>query len=217
MSEPDNNYIRGKGDEKTKQYTAAFASPHKRFISYIIDSFIIYSIITLASFFIVRNEIREEIDKINETSIVIGAEQDAKTIGNGAAAADGITIVDIDNSPNNIIEKKYSAIESVVIKKLTKNKFFRYITFLIPLIYYILFLYYQQNTLGESFMNLTVVRSDGQKLEFNDIFNRVFLFMISKNLFIAPVAIILPIFSTKNKITLYDFFSGSYVIEVSNA
>ncbi len=217
MSEPDNNYIRGKGDEKTKQYTAAFASPHKRFISYIIDSFIIYSVITLVSFFIVRDEIREEIDKINETSIVVGAEQDAKTIGNGAAAADGITIVDIDSSPNNIIEKKYNVIESVVIKKLTKNKFFRYITFLIPLIYYILFLYYQQNTPGESFMNLTVVRNDGQKLEFNDIFNRVFLFMISKNLFIVPVAIILPIFSTKNKITLYDFFSGSYVIEVSNA
>lgn len=216
MSEPDNNYIRGKGDEKTKQYTAAFASPHKRFISYIIDSFIIYSVITLVSFFIVRNEIREEINKINGTNIVVGTEQDTKTIGNGTTA-DGITIVDIDSSPNNIIEKKYNVIESVVIKKLTKNKFFRYITFLIPLIYYILFLYYQQNTPGESFMNLTVVRNDGQKLEFNDIFNRVFLFMISKNLFIVPVAIILPIFATKNKITLYDFFSGSYVIEVSNA
>lgn len=216
MSEPDNNYIRRKGDEKTKQYTAAFASPHKRFISYIIDSFIIYSVITLVSFFIVRNEIREEINKINGTNIVVGTEQDTKTIGNGTTA-DGITIVDIDSSPNNIIEKKYNVIESVVIKKLTKNKFFRYITFLIPLIYYILFLYYQQNTPGESFMNLTVVRNDGQKLEFNDIFNRVFLFMISKNLFIVPVAIILPIFATKNKITLYDFFSGSYVIEVSNA
>ena len=78
------------------------------------------------------------------------------------------------------------------------------------------FLYYKQRTLGENLLNLVVVRSDGQKLNFNDVFNRVFLFIISKNIFIAPITIILPIFTTKNKITLYDFFTNTYVIEVFN-
>lgn len=210
-SESDNNdSTLVEGNKKDKQYTAAFANPYKRFISYIIDSLIIYSVITLVSFFIVRNEIREEISKINETNLVVRSVENGKSM-------DNITIVTMNDNSNDIIEKKYSAIENIVFKKLTKNKFFRYMIFIVPLIYYILFLYYKQSTIGEGFMNLIVVRSDGQKLELDDIIKRVFLFMISRNLFIAPIAIILPIFSTKNKMTLYDFFSNSYIIEVSNA
>ena len=201
-----NNLIKKRKD-KDKQYTSAFANPYKRFISYAIDSTIIYSIITIISFFIVRNDIREEIDKINKDDIVV-FETD-KNIQK--------EIINIDNTSPETIEKKYKAIENIIIKKLMKNKFFKYTALLAPIIYYMLFLYYRQRTPGESLMNLTVIRTDGQKLEFNDILNRVCLFMISKNLFIAPVATILPIFSTKNKITLYDFFTNTYVIEVSNA
>ena len=208
--EPDNDSTIVEIDKKDKQYTAAFASPYKRFISHVIDSLIIYSVISLVSFFIVRNEIREEIDKINEANMVVMPERSGKS-------ADNITVVTMDNNSSDIIEKKYSAVENIIFNKLTKNKLFRYIVLVVPIIYYILFLYYRQNTLGEGFIGLIVVRSDGQKLGLDDIIKRVFLFMISKNLFIAPVAIILPIFSTKNKMTLYDFFSNSYVIEVSNA
>lgn len=206
----NNNSTLIEENKEDKQYTAAFAGPYKRFISYVIDSLIIYSVITLISFFIVRNEIREEISKINETNLVVRSVENGKSM-------DNITIVTMNDNSNDIIEKKYSAIENIVFKKLTKNKFFRYMIFIVPLIYYILFLYYRQGTIGEGFMNLIVVRSDGQKLELDDIIKRVFLFMISRNLFIAPIAIILPIFSTKNKMTLYDFFSNSYIIEVSNA
>ena len=123
------------GKEDKQQYTAAFANPYKRFVSHIIDSLIIYSVITLVSFFIVRDEIREEINKINESSIVVESKKDTKS-------ADNMTIVTINDNSNDIFEKKYSAIENVIFKKLTKNKFFRYMIFIVPNIYYILFLYY---------------------------------------------------------------------------
>lgn len=195
------DFIKKKKNENV-QYKANFANPYKRFISYAIDSTIIYSIIVLLSFFIVRDDIREEIRNFDEE------ESTTFEINNN-------NIVNVENSKNTL-EKKHSIIEKIVTKKLIQSKLFRYIALFIPVIYYMYFLYYKQRTLGENLLNLVVVRSDGQKLNFNDVFNRVFLFIISKNIFIAPITIILPIFTTKNKITLYDFFTNTYVIEVFN-
>lgn len=195
------DFIKKKKNENG-QYKANFANPYKRFISYAIDSTIIYSIIVLLSFFIVRDDIREEIRNFDEE------ESATFEINNN-------NIINVENSKNTL-EKKHSIIEKIVTKKLIQSKLFRYIALFIPVIYYMYFLYYKQRTLGENLLNLVVVRSDGQKLNFNDVFNRVFLFIISKNIFIAPITIILPIFTTKNKITLYDFFTNTYVIEVFN-
>ena len=69
-------------------------------------------------------------------------------------------------------------------------------------------------TIGQQLFGLMVITKTGNNLTFNDIINRVFLFTLCKIIFIAPFTIVIPVFVTQNKTTLYDYFTNTYVIKL---
>ena len=71
----------------------------------------------------------------------------------------------------------------------------------------------KRTTIGQQIFNLTVIKKDGSKLEFGDVISRVFAFSICKILFLIPFTIIIPILKSKEKTTLYDYFTDTRVIE----
>ena len=69
-------------------------------------------------------------------------------------------------------------------------------------------------TIGQQLFGLMIVKKNAENITFNDVINRVFLFFVCKIPILAVFTIIIPIFYTKNKTTLYDYFSKTYVIKL---
>lgn len=196
------------------QYKISVATPSKRFLAFIIDTIIVYIIISLFIFSFIKDDIKYIVNNglKDEISLDINDDNSITNIKNTTISKEKIkneeyTKVTINN-------KTYEEMRRILVKKLNSNRLFRYTTFLIPLLYNILFLYFKKGTVGQLILHLMVVRNDGNELSFNDTMNRVCLFTIFKNMFLAPVTIILPVIFSKKQMTAYDYLSDTFVVEV---
>lgn len=196
------------------QYKISVATPSKRFLAFIIDTIIVYIIISLFIFSFIKDDIKYIVNNglKDEISLDINDDNSITNIKNTTISKEKIkneeyTKVTINN-------KTYEEMRRILVKKLNSNRLFRYTTFLIPLLYNILFLYFKKGTVGQLILHLMVVRNDGNELSFNDTMNRVCLFTIFKNMLLAPITIILPVIFSKKQMTAYDYLSDTFVVEV---
>jgi uncharacterized RDD family membrane protein YckC len=91
-----------------------------------------------------------------------------------------------------------------------------YFIFASPIIYNVIWLKTKKRaTIGQQLLNLMVIKRDGKNISFNEALNRVCSFMICKVIFLAPFTVIIPVFLTKEKNTLYDFLTSTRVIEIT--
>lgn len=201
--------------ENNLDYNVNFASPQKRFYAFLIDYFIIYSLITLFIFIIIKKDIISNIDIKNETesSFEIDANNNISNVKN-------IDVIIDKDSNEQIIkplskEERIENLNTLIINKVYSDKLCRYIIILTPLLYNIIYLFTKKRaTLGQQIFNLIVIKQDGSEMNVGDIFNRVFLYSLCKILFLIPFTIIIPVFMNKNKFTLYDYFTNTCVIEI---
>lgn len=201
-------------NKEESKYKINVATPGKRFLAFIIDTTIIYIIISLFIFSFIKNDIKDIINNglKNEISLDINNDNSITNIKNTTVSKEKIK--NEEYTKITINNKTYEEMRKILVKKLNGNRLFRYTTFLIPLLYNIILLYFKKGTIGQLIFHLMVVRNDGNKLSFNDIMNRVCLFTIFKNMLLAPVTVILPVLFSKKQITAYDYLSDTFVIEV---
>ena len=194
-----------------ESYNVEIADPITRFCAFLVDSFIIYSILSLFIFIIIKKDMIPEAVKNEEVSFSIDANNNIDNLKN--------VTIDIENGEKVLnIKTKQERIEDfnkIVNEKIYNNQFARYFILLFPIFYNIIYLLTKKRaTIGQQLFGLMVITKTGNNLTFNDIINRVFLFTLCKIIFIAPFTIIIPVFVTQNKTTLYDYFTNTYVIKL---
>lgn len=196
------------------QYKISIATPSKRFLAFVIDTIIVYTMISLFIFSFIKNDIKYVINNglKDEISLNINGDNSITNIKNTTVSKEKIK--NEEYTKITINNKTYEEMRKILVKKLNSNRLFRYTIFLIPLLYNILFLYFKKGTVGQLILHLMIVRNDGNELSFNDTMNRVCLFTIFKNILLAPVTIILPVLFSKKQMTAYDYLSDTFVIEV---
>ena len=195
-------------------YSVNYARPEKRFFAFLVDSVIIYTLISCFIFIVVKKDVIKELDIKSETesSFEIDANSNISNVKNIDIIKDEKT-QELSLQPINK-EEKAKKINDIIFNKIYSNKLCRHMIILIPLIYHILYLLTKKRaTIGQQIFNLSVIKKDGSKLEFGDIISRVFAFSICKILFLVPFTIIIPILKSKEKTTLYDYFTDTRVIE----
>lgn len=195
-------------------YSVNYARPEKRFLAFLVDSVIIYTLIACFIFIVVKKDVIKELDikKEVESSFEIDANNNVSNLKNMEIIKDEKTR-ELSIQPVNK-DEKIDKINNIIFNKVYSDKLCRHMIILIPLIYHILYLLTKKRaTIGQQIFNLSVIKKDGSKLEFGDIVSRVFLFSICKILFLMPFTIIVPILKSKEKTTLYDYFTDTCVIE----
>lgn len=198
-------------DNTKNEYDVKIADPIVRFFAFLIDSFVIYSILALFIFVTIKKDIVPEAIKNDEVSFTIDSNNNIDNLKN--------VTLDIENGERvlNIKskEERINEFNEVVINKVYSNKFTRYFILFFPILYNVLYLLTKKRaTIGQQCFGLMVVSKTGTNLTFNDIINRVFLFTLCKIVFLTPFTIIIPVFVTKNRTTLYDYFTNTYVIKI---
>lgn len=210
-----NNFFKIKIKNDNINYNINFANPIKRFLAFIIDTIIIYSVIICLIFIIIKKDIIQNIDieKETEISFNVNSNNEISDIKNFNIEIDKETSDKIIVPKNK--EERFDKLNNLIYNKVYNNKLCKYIILLTPIFYNILYLSSKKRaTFGQQIFNLVVVKKNGQQFTFSDIINRVFLFSICKIIFLLPFTIIIPIFFTKNKITLYDYYTDTYVLEI---
>lgn len=195
-------------------YSVNYARPERRLLAFLVDSVIIYTLVACFIFIVVKKDIIKELDIKNEveSSFEIDANNNISNLKNIEIVKDEKT-QELSLQPVSK-EEKNDKINNIIFNKIYSNKLCRHMIILIPLIYHILYLMTKKRaTVGQQLFNLLVIKKDGSKLEFGDVVSRVFLFSICKMLFLMPFTIIIPILKSKEKITLYDYFTDTRVIE----
>ena len=200
-------------------YVANFASCGRRFGAFLVDIFVIYSIMSVLIFSIIKKDIDQEMSKFDKKEFV-EVSFDVDSSGN-ISNIDNTEVVKGGEKNKNTIsiksdDDKKEELKKVVITKIYSNKFCRAIMLFFPLLYHILYLMGRKRaTLGQQIFNLVVVKMDGNDLRFGDILSRVFSFSICCGvLFLIPITIIIPLLINK-KFTMYDYFTDTCVIELN--
>ena len=204
-------YFKNFNKKEINEYNIRIADPITRFCAFIVDSFIIYSILALFIFIVIKKDMIPEDIKNDEASFSIDANNNISDMKNVSIGIEnGEKVLNI-KSKNERIED----FNKIVSEKIYNNTFCRYFILLFPILYNILYLLTKKRaTIGQQLFGLMVITKTGNNLTFNDIINRVFLFTLCKIIFIAPFTIIIPVFVTQNKTTLYDYFTNTYVIKL---
>ncbi len=204
-------YFKNFNKKEINEYNIRIADPITRFCAFIVDSFIIYSILALFIFIVIKKDMIPEAIKNDEASFSIDANNNISDMKNVSIGIEnGEKVLNI-KSKNERIED----FNKIVSEKIYNNTFCRYFILLFPILYNILYLLTKKRaTIGQQLFGLMVITKTGNNLTFNDIINRVFLFTLCKIIFIAPFTIIIPVFVTQNKTTLYDYFTNTYVIKL---
>lgn len=204
-------YFKNFNKKEINEYNIRIADPITRFCAFIVDSFIIYSILALFIFIVIKKDMIPEAIKNDEVSFSIDANNNISDMKNVSIGIEnGEKVLNI-KSKNERIED----FNKIVSEKIYNNTFCRYFILLFPILYNILYLLTKKRaTIGQQLFGLMVITKTGNNLTFNDIINRVFLFTLCKIIFIAPFTIIIPVFVTQNKTTLYDYFTNTYVIKL---
>lgn len=198
--------------DNVKDYNVVFASPMDRFLAFIIDFIVIYGLTSIFVFLVIKKDILKDINNTVEASFTIDTEGNIDNLKNANITINNDKTLVVPNTK----EEKINKINTLVIEKIYKNKFCRYMVMLMPIIYNILYLMSKKSaTIGQQLFRLVVVKQNGEKLNLNSIINRVFASTICCNiLFLVPFTVILPILFSKNKFTLYDYFTNTCVIKV---
>ena len=194
-----------------KDSEISVANPFIRFAAFIIDSIIIYSIMAVFLFIYIRKDMIPQAIENNEVSFTINKDNTIIDLKN--------VTVDIENGEKvlniNTKEERVDEFNQIVFNKIYNNKIARYFIILFPIFYNILYLMTKKRaTIGQQLFGLMIVKKNAENITFNDVINRVFLFFVCKIPILAVFTIIIPIFYTKNKTTLYDYFSKTYVIKL---
>lgn len=200
--------------EPKYNYEVVFANPLKRFAAYLLDFFLVSMFIMLILYFAFKKNLQEFKNYKSLATSKEGTEiqftiDTNNNISDLSIANDNLDNIKISNK-NQVINT-----QEEFLKMLMQNKLYIYIVFFIPIVYNIIFLLTKkQATIGQQLFNLTVIKRDNNKIRFNDAINRSCLFALSKMPIIALFTIVLPVFLTKEKTTIYDFLSGTRVIEI---
>ena len=203
----------------TGGYDVSFAKPLRRFKAFLIDFVIVYLLLTTLIFLMIKDDIAANIDPIFtdenvETSFEIDSNNNILNAQNVAVETDATT----GNTMIKPLTKKERAkqINDIVLRKIQDNKWCGYMIILAPILYKILVLLTKKRaTIGQRFFNLMVIKKDGEELKIGDIITRVFMCSICKIKFLIPFTIVVPVFISKNNLTLYDYFTNTYVIELN--
>ncbi|MDR1499248.1 MAG: RDD family protein [Rickettsiales bacterium] len=202
------------GEGMVEEYQVSFAKPSKRFYAFLIDSAIVYSFIMIILFFVLRGEFGSGMDGNGTLSFKIDTDSNITEIQNDGSvstqvvAGEKFRAIKLNNSAGSK--------EKAVREALANNKFCVYVIFCIPILYHITFLMTKKRaTVGQQIFNIMVIKRNGKNLPFGDILSRVCMFMLSKALFAVPFGIIIPIFCTKERTTIYDFLTGTRVVEIN--
>ena len=204
-------YFKKFGKKENDEYNIRIADPVTRFCAFIVDSFIIYSILALFVFIVIKKDMIPEAIKNDEVSFSIDTNNNISDLKNVSIGIEnGEKVLNIKSK-----DERINDFNKIVSEKIYNNVFCRYFILLFPILYNILYLLTKKRaTIGQQLFGLMVITKTGNNLTFNDIINRVFLFTLCKIIFIAPFTIIIPVFATKNKTTLYDYFTNTYVIKL---
>lgn len=208
-------YNNADGVVNDNNYNISFAKPNKRFFAFLVDSAIIYTLISCFVFIVIKKDLVADgvILKTVESSFEIDANNNISNVKN-------VEVI-VEEKTNEAVvtpiskEDKITKMNEIVINKVYGSRLCRNVIILLPLVYHILYLFTKKRaTIGQQMFNLMVIKKNGEKLEFGDIISRVFLFSICKIMFLVPFTIIIPVFVNKNKFTLYDYFTDTCVIEM---
>ncbi|MDR2077374.1 MAG: RDD family protein [Rickettsiales bacterium] len=191
-------------DGKNHSYLVTFASPHRRFLAFLIDSAIIYVVIAAIIFFPNKNDIRA----------IIADAAGKKELTMEIDSAGKISEVKGTIDQAKINSETYSQIKQKLEEKIKQNKTYGYFLSSIPILYNLLCLLVARKTIGQSMLNLMVIAGHDKNLSTMDILSRVCIFAALRNIFLVPFSIVLPIIFTKRRITAYDYISNTYVIEI---
>jgi uncharacterized RDD family membrane protein YckC len=95
-----------------------------------------------------------------------------------------------------------------------KDSQMEFFLLLVPMMYYILLLYFRHQTVGQAFFRLRVVDSYGGDLSLGELFSRVFLYLLLSRIpFGLFMAALSTLFTCKH-VTIYDYLTGTFVVKV---
>ena len=167
-------YFKRFSKKENDEYNIRIADPVTRFCAFIVDSFIIYSILALFVFIVIKKDMIPEAIKNDEVSFSIDTNNNISDLKNVSIGIEnGEKVLNIKSK-----DERINDFNKIVSEKIYNNVFCRYFILLFPILYNILYLLTKKRaTIGQQLFGLMVITKTGNNLTFNDIINRVFFLL----------------------------------------